>query len=74
MAEGPVELPGVHAAGTDVLRAPETGAAFRTEFRKWEFGSKLLHSCEINISTLDIRAHQLYAQLVPNIHSLLPMR
>jgi len=29
---------------------------------------------EVNISTLGIRAQQLYAQLVPNIQSLLPMR
>jgi hypothetical protein len=32
-----------------------------------------LGSCEIDISTLDIRADQLYAQLVSHIHSLLPV-
>ncbi len=41
-----------------------TGSRFRLQ---------VLHSCKINVSTLDIRAQQLYPQLVPNIHSLLPI-
>jgi hypothetical protein len=39
-----------------------------------DFGYKLLPSREINISTLDIRAQQLHPKLIPNIHSLLPVR
>jgi len=64
--------------GSVLLRAsywrPAPGAGMQFSIQAHDFGYKLLRLCEINVSTLDIRAQQLHPQLVPNIHALLPVR